>query len=109
MKEINHDIEEISKLYKRVYERFGFENWSEKLADVADKLAVLNDMQRKLDKVIVDKGIPYTTILVAYHELEQSITAFRKEVSDMKEKLNKACSDEERAKKTNGKTAANLK
>ena len=34
------------------------------LADVADKLAVLNDMQRKLDKVIVDKGIPYTTILV---------------------------------------------
>lgn len=99
VKEINHDIEEISKLYKRVYERFGFENWSEKLADVADKLAVLNDMQRKLDKVIVDKGIPYTTILVAYHELEQSITAFRKEVSDMKEKLNKACSDEERAKK----------
>ena len=24
VKEINHDIEEISKLYKRVYERFGF-------------------------------------------------------------------------------------
>lgn len=99
VREINHDVEEISKLYTRVYERFGFENWSEKLADTADKLAVLNDMHRKLDKVIVDKGIPYTTILVAYHELEQSINAFHKEVSDMKEKLNKACSDEERAKK----------
>ena len=32
VKEINHDIEEISKLYKRVYERFGFENWSEKFS-----------------------------------------------------------------------------
>ena len=89
---------------------FGFENWSEKLADVADKLAVLNDMQRKLDKVIVDKGIPYTTILVAYHELEQSITAFRKEVSDIERKTRtKHAVMRNVDKKTNGKTAANLK
>lgn len=99
IKGINRDVEGIGELYNRVYERFGFENWTQRLKDVNDKLAVLNDMQRKLDKVVAEQRVPYTTILIAYKEVEQSAAAFINEVAEMKQKLDNACSDEERAKK----------
>lgn len=96
---INRDVEGIEELYNRVYERFGFENWTQRLADVHDKLSVLNDMQRKLEAIIAQRKVPYTTILIAYKELEQSTASFTNEVSEMKQKLDNACSDEQRAKK----------
>lgn len=99
IRSINQDVEGITQLYNRVYERFGFENWTEKLKDTQEQLTVLNDMKRKLEKIILEKSVPYTTILIAYKELDQSNTIFMDDVTKMKQKLESACSDEERAKK----------
>ena len=99
IREVNCEFDDIKSLYARVYERFGFENWTQRLQDTQTRLDVLNDMQRRLDKILLDKQVPYTTILIAYKELAQSNAGFSKEVELMKEKLNNACSDEERAKK----------
>ncbi len=99
VKNVNQDVEAIEKLYNRVYERFGFENWTDKLKETNERLSVLNDMKRKLEKIILEKSVPYTTILIAYQELDQSNTVFVDEVAKMKVKLETACSDEERAKK----------
>lgn len=99
IKTVNQDVESIEVLYNRVYERFGFENWTEKLKETNERLATLNDMKRKLEKIILEKSIPYTTILISYKELDQSNTIFVDEVAKMKVKLETACSDEERAKK----------
>lgn len=99
IKKINTDVESIEELYNRVYERFGFENWTQKLEQVNEKLSVLNEMQRKLQKVVNEQCVPYTTVLIAYKEVEQSTMVFINEVSEMKQKLDNACSDEERAKK----------
>lgn len=96
---INQDVEGIEALYNKVYERFGFENWTARLKETYGKLATLNEMKRGLDKILHEKSIPYTTILISYKELEQSAAVFASEVNDMKTKLNNACSDEERAKK----------
>lgn len=96
---VNQDVEAIRKLYDRVYERFGFENWTDKLEETNERLSVLNDMKRKLEKIILEKSVPYTTILISYQELDQSNTVFVDEVAKMKVKLETACSDEERAKK----------
>ncbi len=96
---VNQDVEAIKKLYDRVYERFGFENWTDKLEETNERLSVLNDMKRKLEKIILEKSVPYTTILISYQELDQSNTVFVDEVAKMKVKLETACSDEERAKK----------
>ncbi len=96
---VNQDVEAIKKLYDRVYERFGFENWTDKLKETNERLSVLNDMKRKLEKIILEKSVPYTTILISYQELDQSNTVFVDEVAKMKVKLETACSDEERAKK----------
>lgn len=99
VKNVNAEVTSIHELYERVYERFGFENWTDRLKDVDKKLEVLNDMQRKLAKIVLEQKIPYTTILIAYRELEQSAVTFDHEVAQMREKLENACSDEERAKK----------
>ena len=87
VKTMNADVEGIEELYNRVYERFGFENWTDRLKEVNAKLAVLNDMQRKLQLVIQEQKEPYTSILIAYKELEQSSAVFHNEVSEMKQKL----------------------
>ncbi|MCI9292573.1 MAG: septation ring formation regulator EzrA [Erysipelotrichaceae bacterium] len=96
---VNQDVETIEKLYNRVYERFGFENWTDKLKETSERLSALNEMKRRLEKIILEKTIPYTTVLITYKELDQSNTIFMDEVAKMKVKLETACSDEERAKK----------
>ncbi len=96
---LNRDMDAIEQLYNRVYERFGFENWASRLDDSKVKLGKLNDLKRKLEKVIQDNNLPYTQIVVAYKELSQSVSMYYQEVIEMQEKLNTACSDEERAKK----------
>ncbi len=99
VKILNIDVENIIELYNRVYERFGFENWTERLKEVSAKLEILNDMERKLNNAIQEQKNPYTTILIAYKEVEQSVSIFNNEVAEMKQKLDTACGDEERAKK----------
>ncbi|MDE6475546.1 MAG: septation ring formation regulator EzrA [Erysipelotrichaceae bacterium] len=99
VKTMNQEVEETELLYTRVYERFGFENWTQKFKEIKDKLANLNEMERKLERIVLEKSVPYTTILIAYKELEQSNTSFMDEIAKMKVSLESACSDEERAKK----------
>ena len=77
---VNQDLEAIKKLYDRVYERFGFENWTDKLEETNERLSVLNDMKRKLEKIILEKSVPYTTILISNQELNQRNTVFVNEV-----------------------------
>ena len=96
---VNRDVNAIEQLYNRVYERFGFENWSTRLENVKVKLAKLNDLQRKLEKLLEEKNLPFSQLIIAYKELSQSVSMFYEDVLDMQEKLNNACSDEERAKK----------
>lgn len=74
IKSVNQDVETIETLYNRVYERFGFENWTERLKETNERLSVLNDMKRKLEKIILEKSVPYTTVLISYKELDQSNT-----------------------------------
>ena len=99
VKAINKDVEDINALYNRVCARFGFENWTDKLKEVDEKLAALNDMKRSLEYTLKEQKQPFTTVLIAYKELEQSVSLFNAEVLEMKQKLETACSDEERAKK----------
>lgn len=99
IKALNIDIEQVEVTYDRVCKRFGFENWNEKLTDARTKLANLNEMQRKMEKLLLEREIPLTTILISFRELEQCKHVFSDEVLQMKTKLQQACSDEERAQK----------
>lgn len=96
---INDEVDGIETLYNKVYERFGFENWSDRLKETRNRIEELNELKRKLEVVIEQHSVPFTTILITYKELEQVCAGFHADVTKMKEKLENACSDEERAKK----------
>lgn len=99
IREVNRDIETIDQLYERVSSRFGFENWSQRLEEIKEKLTEINRTRGKLEEVLEEASVPYTTILLSLQELDTSVHAFHEEVVSLKGKLENACSDEERAKK----------
>ncbi|MEG0313786.1 MAG: septation ring formation regulator EzrA [Erysipelotrichaceae bacterium] len=99
IKEVNKKIEENKKTYLRVCERFGFEDWNQKLTITDTELDQLNSDKRKLEQTIMSATVPYTTIVIAYKELASDEAELMTKVATMSDKLANACSDEDRAKK----------
>lgn len=99
IKTVNAEVYEIEKLYHKVYERFGFDDWNDKIEDTKIRLTKLNKMRDELEDMTTQNKTAYTTILISFKEVEQSHRSFVDDVAQMKEKLDTACSDEERAKK----------
>lgn len=98
-KQVNRQMEEVKNLYNRVYERFGFENWSERLREADERLDALNELKRRVETLVADEALASTSILINYKEFAQGLNQFKSECDIMMEQLKDACSDEERAKK----------
>lgn len=95
----NEAFEEIVLLYRRVNERFGFEDWSTRLENAQTQLEQMNVLRRKVEKRAMENGIASSTQLLEYRELVKGAQLFAKDINTMKKQLTTACSDEERAKK----------
>lgn len=99
IKKLNGDVQSIKDTYSMVQERFGFENLSGGLLELEDKLDALNELRFKLEKILTEGGVPYSTLLVSYDKVAQECAELEKETLSIKTKLDNATSDEERAKK----------
>ncbi len=99
IKVLNGVIQKIKATYDRVYERFGFENWNEKIIGINEALDSLNEQRFRLEKLISENSVPYTTLLISCEELELDTVKLENEAKEMNQKLERACSDEVRAKK----------
>ncbi len=95
----NEAFEEIVLLYRRVNERFGFEDWSTRLENAQTQLEQMNVLRRKVEKKAMENVIASSTQLLEYRELVKGAQLFAKDINTMKKQLTTACSDEERAKK----------
>lgn len=95
----NEAFEEIVLLYRRVNERFGFEDWSTRLENAQTQLEQMNVLRRKVEKRVMENVIASSTQLLEYRELVKGAQLFAKDINTMKKQLTTACSDEERAKK----------
>lgn len=95
----NEAFEEIVLLYRRVNERFGFEDWSTRLENAQTQLEQMNVLRRKVEKRAMENVIASSTQLLEYRELVKAAQLFAKDINTMKKQLTTACSDEERAKK----------
>lgn len=95
----NEAFEEIVLLYRRVNERFGFEDWSTRLEKAQTQLEQMNVLRRKVEKRAMENVIASSTQLLEYRELVKGAQLFAKDINTMKKQLTTACSDEERAKK----------
>ena len=98
VKRVNEMFAEIVQLYQRVNERFGFEDWSVRLAKANAQLEEMNGLVEEVRKTAEANKIASSTQLVEYRELVKSVQLFGKDVETMKQMLTTACSDEERAK-----------
>lgn len=99
IKDLNVSVQQIKEVYSRVNERFGFESLSGTLKDVDDKLDGLNEQRFRLENVLTDQSVPYSTLLVSYDEVAEEATKLEVAAKELKSKLDNATSDEERAKK----------
>ena len=98
IKGLNQQIEKIKETYKRVSKRFGFENWNQRLEKLDDNLDSLNEQRFRLEKVVSENSVPYSTLLLSYEELANDTLRMEAEAKELTERLENACSDEERAK-----------
>ncbi|MDF9823929.1 septation ring formation regulator [Breznakia sp. PF5-3] len=98
IKLLNQKIQKIKEVYDKVHKRFGFENWTAKLAGLDESLDSLNEQRFRLEKVVSENSVPYSTLLLSYEELASDTVRLEDEAKDMSERLDNACSDEERAK-----------
>ncbi len=96
---VNEQFEAIEQLYRRVNERFGFEDWSARLTAAAQQLEAMNVLKRKVERTAMENSVAASAQLPDYRELVKSVELFGKDVEKMQKLLNSACSDEERAKK----------
>lgn len=98
IKVLNQNIQKNKELYDRVHERFGFENLSDQLQVIDNQVDAVNELRYRIEKVMNENSIPYTTIAITYDDLINKTTALDADVKQMSDRLLNACSDEERSK-----------
>lgn len=98
IKLLNQNIQKMKEVYERVHERFGFENWTSRLNGLDERLDELNEQRFRLEKVISENSVPYSTLLISYEELANDTLHLEEDAKLMSDRLDNACSDEERAK-----------
>ncbi|OCN04223.1 hypothetical protein A4S06_03375 [Erysipelotrichaceae bacterium MTC7] len=98
VKDLNKRFETIRELYDRVNVRFGFDNWTARLEKDETMLDDLNEQRFRLEKVISENSVPFSTLFLSYEELDTMVQKLEIECKEMLQRLESACSDEERAK-----------
>ncbi|NBK97331.1 MAG: septation ring formation regulator EzrA, partial [Erysipelotrichia bacterium] len=99
IKDLNVRVQGIKDIYDKVHERFGFENLSNKLSVIDTQLDNLNEMRFKLESVIANHSVPFSTLVLSYNEVNEECEKLEGLAKELKIKLDNATSDEERAKK----------
>lgn len=99
IKELNITSKKIQDTYYRVHERFGFESLGENLKLMEEHLDALNEFRFRMESVIDENNVPFTTVLVTFNQIAKDTENLEAMAKDMKQKLDNATSDEERAKK----------
>ncbi len=79
--------------------RFGLLELAEKIEAQQNKIAALMDLKEKIAIMVRENSVPASTILISLKELMQDEENLIKEYSHLKERIESARSDEERAGK----------
>lgn len=99
IKDLNVKVQGIKDVYGKVHERFGFENLNNKINVIDSQLDNLNELRFRLESVISNRSVPFSTLLLSYNEVLEECEKLEVLSKEMKIKLDNATSDEERAKK----------
>lgn len=92
-------MKQFSAVYQKYRDRFGYENWDTFIEEKQQQLQALDDRLDELNLKHQQKKTAYTSLLVALKEYDEALGVITKEINTLSEKLQNACSDEERALK----------
>lgn len=90
---------EVRQSVELVALRFGFNQLSTSLPKIEKEMMASMETFRKLERMSREKSIPASTLLISFKECQQDMANQTKDIQVIKDQVQRASSDEERAKK----------
>ena len=94
-----NELNEITRLYASIKDRFGLEDWTKRFIKAREQIDLLKVQRDEIQKQLDESDVLQVETVSGYRTFSLKIEAFGREVSDMKQMLLGASSDESRAKK----------
>lgn len=87
----------VSSTYSSIQERYGLGDLGFVVSDNTEEIDELNNLFAKIQEMIKGSNVPSSTILISLKELVQDVELINNKYKTMKEKLDSARADEDRA------------
>lgn len=97
--EVEEQLNEITRLYASIKDRFGLEDWTKRFVKAREQMELLKAQRDQIQSQLEESDTLQVDVVSGYRSFSLKIDAFGKEVSDMKQMLVGASSDESRAQK----------
>lgn len=97
--QVEEELAEITRLYASIKDRFGLEDWTRRFVKAREEMELLKQQRDDIQKSLAQSDTLQVDVVSGYRAFSLKIEAFGKEVSDMKQLLVGASSDESRAQK----------
>lgn len=97
--EVERELNEITRLYASIKDRFGLEDWTKRFVRAREQMEVLKKQRDEIQEQLKTSESFNVELIDGYRSFSLKIEDFGKEVSDMKQLLVGASSDDSRARK----------
>ena len=97
--ETNRLADYVQKSYVKSSVKFGLEGMDDDLKKQQEELQRLNDMQPRVYENVHNYQIPASTVMVSLKELNEQFSTCSRSLKDMRDRIEMASGDEDRAKK----------
>lgn len=97
--DVERELNEITRLYASIKDRFGLEDWTKRFAKAREQMEVLKKQRDEIQEQLKTSETFSVELMDGYRNFSLKIEDFGQEVSDMKELLVGASSDDSRARK----------
>lgn len=97
--DVERELNEITRLYASIKDRFGLEDWTKRFAKAREQMEVLKKQRDEIQEQLKTSESFNVELMDGYRNFSLKIEDFGREVSDMKQLLVGASSDDSRARK----------
>lgn len=97
--DVERELNDITRLYASIKDRFGLEDWTRRFAKAREQMEALKNQRDQIQKALEESDTYQVEVIDGYRTFSLKIESFGKEVSDMKQMLVGASSDDNRARK----------
>ena len=97
--DVERELNEITRLYASIKDRFGLEDWTRRFAKAREQMESLKKQRDEIKKQLDESDSYQVDVIDGYRQFSMKIEEFGNEVTEMKQLLVGASSDDSRARK----------